>query len=129
MIGQKNKFQVNDQFEEIIIKLNKEKVRPFANAKFDIFLYKTITLNITSFWKSKKILILATSVTQHGNYYLVVDIHSDINFMVKLIQETVIFKIQLSYNIIEDSESINLFIKRSAIINTRILFKNYKKYV
>ena len=48
LIGQKDKLYANNQFEETIIKLNKKKVRPSANAKSDIFLCKTITLNVIS---------------------------------------------------------------------------------
>ena len=77
----------------MIIKLNKEKVKPFANVKSNIFLHKTIVLNIISLWKSKKMLAQATRVTRYGNCHLVVDSHFNINLMVKLIGETDVFKI------------------------------------
>ena len=57
LTGQKDKFYVNDQFGEIIIKPNKKKVRPFANAKSDVFLRKTIALNIMSLYKGEEIFV------------------------------------------------------------------------
>ena len=48
LTGREDKFYANNRFEETIIKLNKEKVRPSANAKSDVFLRKMITLNVIS---------------------------------------------------------------------------------
>lgn len=75
-----------------IIKVSKEKVRPSANAKSDIFLREAIALNVMSLWKSKEMLAQATGATRHGNCYSDVDSRSDVNFMVKLIRETDVFK-------------------------------------
>lgn len=47
--------------------------------------------------------------------------------MVKLIQKTEVFKIQPGHGSIEGSEFVDLFTKRSAIMNTRVPLKNYKK--
>ncbi len=48
--------------------------------------------------------------------------------MIKLIQKNEIFKIQLSRGNVEGSEFVDLFVKRSLIINARVPLKNYKKY-
>ena len=47
--------------------------------------------------------------------------------MVKLIQETKVFKIQPGCSSIEGSKFVDLFAKKSAIINAGVLLKNYKK--
>ncbi len=80
-----------------------------------------------SLWKSKEVFVQATRVTRHGNCYSVVDIRSDVILMVKLIQETEVFKIQSSRGSIEGSDFVDLFAKRSAIMNARVPLKNYKK--
>lgn len=91
LTGRERKFYADNQFEETIIKLNKKKVRPSANTKFDVFLRKTIALNIISLQKSKKMLAQAIGATWHGNCHLIVNICSDVILMVKLIQETDVF--------------------------------------
>ncbi len=93
LTGRKGKFYTDNRFGETIIKLNKEKVRPSANAKSDVFLRETIVLNVMSLWKSKEVLTQATGATRHRNCHLVVDTRSDVILMVKLIQETKVFKI------------------------------------
>ena len=80
-------------------------------------------------WKSKKVLAQATRATRYGNYHLVVDTHSDVILMMKLIQETGVFKIQPGCSSAEGNEFVNLFAKRSVIINTGVPLKNYKKCV
>ncbi len=85
LTGREGKFYADNRFRETIIKLNKEKVRPSANAKSDVFLRETIALNVMSLWKSKKMLARATGATRHGNRHSVVDSRSDVTLMVKLI--------------------------------------------
>ena len=67
-----------------------------------------------------------TKATQHGNRHLVVDFHSDITFMVKLIGKTDVFKIQSAHDSSEGSEFVDLFAKGSALVNSKIPLKNYK---
>lgn len=80
-----------------------------------------------SLWKSKEVLGQATGATRYGNRHLVVDTCSDVILMVKLIQETEVFKIQPNCGSAEGSEFVDLFAKGSAIINARVPLKNYKK--
>ncbi len=87
-----------------------EKVRPSANAKSDVFLRETIALNVMSLWKSKEMLAQATGATRHGNCHSVVDSRSDVTFMVKLIGETNVFKIQPGRGSPEGSEFMDLFV-------------------
>lgn len=93
--GRKGKFYAGDRFGEIIIKLNKEKVRPSSNAKSDEFLRETISLNVMSLWKSKEVLSQATGATRHGSRHSVVDTTADVDFLVKLLLEIKIFDLQL----------------------------------
>lgn len=86
LTDQEDKFYTNNWFGEIIIKLNKKKVRPFANVKPDIFLRKTIRLNVMSLWKGEKVLIYEVIwATRHRNGYLGIDIYFDVIFIIKLI--------------------------------------------
>lgn len=48
--------------------------------------------------------------------------------MIKLMRKIKIFMIQTSYNSLENSNLIDLFLKNSTFINTRVLFKNCKIY-
>ncbi len=127
LTGQKGKFYANNRFGETIIKLNKKKVRPFANAKSDVFLRKTIALNVMSLWKSKEMLARATRATRHRNRHSVIDSRSNITLMVKLIGKTDVFKIQPGRGSPESSEFVDLFAKGSALMNTGVPLKNYKK--
>ncbi len=82
-----------------------------------------------SLQKSKKVLAPATGVTRHGNCHSVVDTRSDVILMMKLIQETEVFKIQPGRGSVEGSEFVDLFAKGSGIINAGVPLKNYKKRV
>lgn len=74
-------------------------------------------------------LVQATRATRYRNCHLVIDTYSDVIFMIKLIQETKVFKIQSGHSSTKGNEFVDLFAKRSVIINARILPKNYKKCV
>ncbi len=102
------KFYTDDWFGEIIIKLNKKKVRPSANTKSDVFLREIIALNVTSLWKGIEVLVQAIRAIWHENHHLVIDTRSDVIFMVKLIQEIEIFKIQPSCGSAKSSEFVDL---------------------
>lgn len=60
---------------------------------------------------------------------MIIDTYFDIILIVKLIQETDIFKIQSNHGSIESSEFINLFDKGSTIMNAKVSFKNHKKHM
>lgn len=127
LTGRERKFYADDRFGKTIIKLNKEKVRPSANAKFNVFLRETIALNVMSLSKSKKILAQATGATWHENCHSIVNTRSDVILIVKLIQETNIFGIQPGRGSLEGSKFMDLFAKGSAIMNTGVPINNYKK--
>ncbi len=65
-------------------------------------------------------LVQAIEAIWYGNRHLVIDTYSDVILMVKLIQETEIFQIQLSHDSVEGSEFVNLFAKRSVIIDAGV---------
>lgn len=123
LTGREGKFYANNQFSKIIIKLNKEKVRPSVNAQSDIFLREIIALNVMSLWKSKEMLSQTIRATQHGNHYSVINSRSDVILMIKLIRKTDVFKIQPGCGSLDGSEFVDLFAQGSAVINTGIPFK------
>lgn len=66
-------------------------------------------------------------IIRYGNYLLVIDTSFYLIFMVKLIQKTEVLKIQPGCNSIKSNEFVNLFRKKSVIINTGVPFQNEKK--
>ena len=72
----------DDRFGETIIKLNKEKIRPSANAKMDLFFRTVIAPNVLTLWKSKEVIESTCGATDYGNSHLVVDTYHDVIFIV-----------------------------------------------
>lgn len=71
----------------------------------------------------------ATKANQYGNCHSIIDIHSNIILMVKLIQETEVFKIQPGCGSVEGNKFLDLFVQGFAIMNAGISFKNDKKCI
>ncbi len=71
--GRANKFFVDDRFSETIIKENKDKVRPSANATSDKFLKETVMLNIISLAKTREVMARKSGATNHSNHHSVVN--------------------------------------------------------
>ena len=69
MSGRANKFFADDWFSKTIIKENKDKFRPSANAILDKFLRETIALNIISLTKTKEVMARKSSTTNHDNHH------------------------------------------------------------
>lgn len=67
-------------------------------------------------------------VIWHGNRHSIVDSHSNVIFIVKLIQKTDVFGIQPGYCSPKSSESGNFFAKSFAIINIGVPLNNLKKH-
>lgn len=63
-----NKFFINDWFGETIIKENKGKVRPLANATSDRFLKETVILNIILLAKTREVMARKSGATNYGNH-------------------------------------------------------------
>lgn len=93
--GRPDKFMADDRFGERIVLLNKEKVRPSANAKSDELLREIVALNVLSLWKCKEAVSRATGATSHGNCHSLVAKLPDISLLVKHMTENSIFHEQL----------------------------------
>lgn len=96
IFGRPGKFYPDNCFGETIIKLNIKKVRLSSKAKSDIFLCKTVALNLMSLWKSKKVLAEGTGATSHSNCHSVVESYPNMQFLPRLIVESSIFLPQSS---------------------------------
>lgn len=83
----------DDLFGERIIMLNKEKVRPFANAKSNEFLRETVLMNITSLWQCRAAYLHATSAAVHGSWHAIVDRFPDVLLLVKHFIKDSVFKL------------------------------------
>lgn len=57
MLKKTNKFFINNQFDQTIIKKNKDKIRLSANTILDKFLKEIIALNIISLAKTKEVMV------------------------------------------------------------------------
>lgn len=64
-----NKFFVDNWFNKIIIKENKDKVKPSANATLDKILKESVTLNIISLTKTKEVIARHSGATNYGNHH------------------------------------------------------------
>lgn len=93
--GRPGKFMADDRFGERIILLNKEKVRPSANAKSDEFLREVVALNVMSLWKCREVVSRATGVTSHGNRHSLVAKLPDVSLLVKHMTGDLIFREEL----------------------------------
>ncbi len=87
----------NDRFDERIIPLNKEKVRPSANAKSNEFLQKTVALNVLSLWACKKMVSRVTRTTSYSNCHFLVAKLSDVSLLVKYMTNNSIFDKKLGH--------------------------------
>lgn len=92
MSGRPNKFFVNDQFDETIIKENKDKVRPSANAKSNKFLRKRVALNIISLTKIREIMAIKNGTTNYSNHHLAVNNTVDVSKLIQLPVKDSIFE-------------------------------------
>lgn len=63
--GKPTKFFADDRFGETIIKENKEKVKPLANATLDKFLIEVVVLNIISLAKAREIMVRKNDATKY----------------------------------------------------------------
>lgn len=73
MMGKTNKFFTNNQFDETIIKENKNKVRPSTNVILDKFFRKTVVLNIILLTKTRKVMAKKSDTINHDNHYLAIN--------------------------------------------------------
>ncbi len=99
----------DDQFGEKIILLNKEKVRPFANAKSDEFLRETVALNVLSLWACKEAVSRATGATSHGNCHSLVAKLPDVSLLVKHMTDNSIFDEKLGRTGTRNNTTISAF--------------------
>lgn len=79
----------------LLLKKNKNKIKPLANTILDKFLKGTIALNIISFTKTRKIIVWKSSTSNYGNYSLVTNNTIDVSKSVQLLIKNIIFKKQL----------------------------------
>ena len=79
--GKPGKNFADDRFGEIIIKLNKEKLKLSANAKTDNFFRNIIAPNVLTLGQNKEIMATDCGATDHSNCHSVVDIYHDVIFI------------------------------------------------
>lgn len=85
----------DDRFGERIILLNKEKVRPLANAKLDEFLREVVALNVLLLWKCREAVLRTTGATSHGNCHFLVAKLPDVSLLIKHMAGDSIFEEKL----------------------------------
>lgn len=109
------------------MKLNKEKIRPSANAKTDEFLREVVAPNVLALWKSKEVMRRATGATRHGDHHSVVSSDEDIAVVVGLIVGESPFQEVLGRGSDEngEDESTDLFRQGTAALASSIPLQNY----
>lgn len=89
--------------------LNKEKVRPSANAKADEFFREVVALNVISLWKCREVVSRATSATSHGNHHSLVAKLPDVSLLVKHMTGDLIFREELGRCGLRNSDKLSAF--------------------
>lgn len=92
-----NKFFADNQFNETIIKGNKDKVRLSANTTSDKFLRETIALNIIPLAKTREVMAKESGITNHGNHHSAINNTIDISQLVQLLIEDGVCEEQLKW--------------------------------
>lgn len=119
-----NKFFANNCFSKIIIKENKDKIRPSANAILDKFLRETVTLNIILFAKTRDVIVGKNSAINHSNYYLAVNNSVNISKLVQLLIKDSVFEEQQGFKY--KTEILDLFALGKVKIATEISLYKYQ---
>lgn len=119
-----NKFFTDNWFSKTIIKENKDKVKPLANAILDKFLRKTVILNIILFAKTREIMARKSDTINHDNYYLVINNIVNVLKLAHLLKEDNVFEKQLGQ--MYKAKISNLFACKTAKIGTRIPLYKYQ---
>ena len=119
--GRVNKCFADDWFGETIIKENKDKVKPLANATSDEFLRETVALNIIS---PREVMARESGAINHGNHHSAVNNTIDISKLVQLLVEDGVFEEQLGQKC--EAETSDLFALRTAKMATRIPLHKYQ---
>lgn len=114
----------DDRFGETIIMLNKEKVRPSANAKSDEFLRETVALNVMSLWKCKEVMARVTA-TSHGNHHSLVSTFPDISLLVKHLVEDAVFEQHLGRGVVTETQLRDVFGEGTTSISSGVALENY----
>ena len=128
LIRLSEKFYPNDRFGKTIIKLNKEKVGLLFNALFDIFLWKTVTLNMIFLQKSKELVARPTSATtSHGNCYVFLDHFADMRYLIKLFINSEVFHNKPG-NSSDDKKFKDLYVFMTTTIISLVPINHYKKH-
>ena len=119
----------DDRFGERIILLNKDKVRPSANAKSDEFLRETVALNVLSLWSCKEAVSRATGATSHGNRHSLVAKLPDVSLLVKHMTDNSIFDEKLGRTGTQNNTTMsafpNLFYTGAAHLSNGIALSQY----
>lgn len=118
-----NKFFVDDQFNETIIKENKNIVKLLANTILDEFLREIVVLNIISLTKTKEVMVKKSDATNYGNYHSAINNTINILKLVQLLVNDSVFEEQLSQKY--KSKISNLFVLKTIKIAIKILLYKY----
>lgn len=82
MLGKSNNFFADNWFGKIIIKENKEKVKPIANIILNKFLKGIVVLNIILLAKTREVIVKDSGITNYGNHHSVVNNTVDISKLI-----------------------------------------------
>ena len=116
----------DDRFGKTIIMLNKDKIKPSANAKFDNFLRETVTLNILLLYRTREVLLQAARATSHGSHHATVKKYADVSLLVKYFMKSRVFKETLGRGS-KENQLPDLFSEKSTVIFSGDALANYQR--
>lgn len=122
-MGRPIKFSIDNWFDKTIIKKNKDKVRPSANAILHEFLKEIVALNIISLTKTRKVMNRENGAVNHGNYYSAINNTIHISKLFQLLVEDGMFEEYLGQMC--DAETLDLFLRKTAKMTTKISLHKY----
>lgn len=125
--GRPGKFISDDLYGEEVIRLNKQMIRPSANAKTDEFHRETLALNVQTLLEVKDAMARATGATRQGNRHSVAKSDRDVAFVVNLLLEQAPFQEVLGRGSGENGEtkSADLFKQGTAALASCKPLRNY----
>lgn len=118
------RFHLDDRFEEIIIKLYKDKIRLLSNTNLEKFLWEIIILNILFLYKIKKIIARVTQFTLYKSYYSLISFIFDLSLLVKILVKDRLLELKARYSK-KNTKFVDFLIHRLTKIIAKSPLKKY----
>ena len=119
-------FYAVDRHGDTVIRENKDKVRPSANAKSDDFLRKTVARNIPTLWACKAAMYRSTGATEYGYRHSSVDASHDVALISNTLSVARVFEMVRGRGS-STAEMVDLFAQGTWAVAAGWVLKKYKE--